>query len=79
MSRATRIRLTLFLAVMAWMMALPPAQAYVDGGSLTILFQAVVAGIAAAGTAVAVFWTRIKRFFRRGDRDAGGDRATEQV
>lgn len=68
MPRAMRVRLTLFLTVMAWMMVLPSAHAYIDGGSMTVLFQAVVAGMAAAGTAVAVYWARIKNFFRRGDK-----------
>ena len=81
MHRATRIRLTLFLAVMAWMSVVAPAAAYVDGGSMTVVFQALVAGIAAAGTAVTVFWTRIKGFFKRGDTstDADPERAPEQV
>ena len=44
MQRATRVRLTLFLAVMAWLMVLPSAQAYIDPGSTSIIFQALVAG-----------------------------------
>lgn len=80
MHRATRIRLTLFLAVMAWMSVVAPASAYVDGGSMTVVFQALVAGIAALGTAVTVFWTRIKGFFRRGDTSTtDSERAPEQV
>ena len=80
MHRATRIRLTLFLTLMAWMMVLPSAQAYIDGGSMTVLFQAVVAGIAAAGTALAVYWTRIKNFFRRGDKTASeAEQSPEKV
>lgn len=66
MHRATRVRVTLWLTVGAWVMVLPSAQAYIDPGSTTVIFQAVVAGIAAAGTGVAVFWTRIKSVFRRG-------------
>ena len=79
MPRSTRVRLTLFLAVMAWFMVLPPAHAYIDGGSMTVLFQAIVAGMAAAGTAVAVYWTRIKNFFRRGDKPPDADRSPEKV
>lgn len=78
MQRSTRVRLTLFLAVMAWMMMLSPAHAYIDGGSMTVLFQAVVAGMAAAGTAVAVYWTRIKNFFRRGDSATTDEPSSEQ-
>lgn len=73
MRRATRVRLTLFLAVMAWMSVLPSAQAYIDPGTTTIVFQAIVAGIAAAGTGVAMFWSRIKSFFSRGDDTATED------
>ena len=78
MPRPTRVRLTLFLAVMAWLMVLPPAHAYIDGGSMTVLFQAVVAGMAAAGTAVAVYWTRIKNFFRRGKGASSDEASSEQ-
>ncbi len=77
MQRSTRVRVTLYLAVMAWLMVLPPAHAYIDGGSMTVLFQAIVAGMAAAGTAVAVYWTRIKNFFRRGDRATTGESSSE--
>ena len=79
MPRSTRVRLTLFLTVMAWFMVLPPAHAYIDGGSMTVLFQAIVAGMAAAGTAVAVYWTRIKSFFRRGDKTGDAERSPEKV
>lgn len=74
MHRAVRVRVTLVLMVGAWLMVLPSAQAYIDPGSTTVIFQAVVAGIAAAGTGLAVFWTRIKSFFRRG---SGGDGAAD--
>lgn len=67
MRRSTRVRLTLLLTLAAWMMFVPSAQAYIDAGSIGIVFQAIVAGIAAAGTAVAMFWDRIKAFFTRSD------------
>lgn len=81
MHRATRVRLTLFLAVMAWLMVLPSAQAYIDPASSSFIFQGIIAGIAAAGTGLAVFWTRIKALFRRGDRDAEteAEHSPEQV
>lgn len=79
MHRSTRVRVTLVLTVMAWMMVLAPAHAYIDGGSMTVLFQAIVAGMAAAGTAVAVYWTRIKSFFRRGDKATEDERSPEKV
>jgi hypothetical protein len=62
-----RVPLTLWLAAMAWLAVVPAASAYVDPGSTSMIFQAVIAGLAAAGTALTVFWSRIKRFFSRGD------------
>lgn len=86
MQRATRVRLTLFLAVMSWLAVLPSAQAYIDPASGSMIFQAVIAGIAAAGTGLALFWSRITSFFRRTtshagvtDETADPDRSTEQV
>lgn len=89
MRRATRVRLTLFLAMMSWLMVLPSAQAYIDPASGSMIFQALIAGIAAAGTGLALFWSRITSFFRRkspatdaaeptGD-PAEANRSTEQV
>lgn len=82
MSRSLRIRLTLFLTVMAWMAVLAPAQAYIDPGSTSMIFQAVVAGFAAAGTGLAIFWGRIKAFFTRNrstEEPAEADRSSEKV
>lgn len=80
MHRGTRVRLTLFLAVMAWLAVLPPAHAYIDGGSLSVIFQSLVAGFAALGTALVVFWGRIKAFFTRRNRtDESEDRPAEKV
>ncbi len=87
MHRATRVRLTLFLAMMSWLVVLPSAQAYIDPASGSMIFQALIAGIAAAGTGLALFWSRITSFFRGRGADAStegadaaeADRSTEQV
>ena len=80
MHRSTRVRLTLFLAVMAWLMVLPSAQAYIDPGSTSVIFQALIAGLAAAGTALTMFWARIVSFFKRGDKDSSeSEQPTEKV
>lgn len=75
MRRAPRIRLTLFLTVMAWLAVLAPAQAYIDPGTGSVIFQALIAGLAAAGTGIAMFWSRIVGFFQRGR----GSDTSEQV
>ena len=83
MRRATRLRLTLFLTVMAWMLVIAPAHAYIDPASSSFLLSGLVAGIAAAGTGLAMFWQRIVSFFKR-DKGAGAtsetsERSPEQV
>lgn len=70
MSRGTRVRVVVVLTVSAWLLLLAPAQAYIDGGSVSVIFQALVAGIAAIGTGIAVSWHRISAFFKR-DRSGG--------
>lgn len=69
MSRATRTRLTLFLAAMAWLGITPAAHAYIDPGTTSMVFQFVVAGLAAAGTVIGVYWQKIKRLFGQGGSD----------
>lgn len=66
-ARVVRI---LALAVALNLMLVAPASAYIDAGSTAVIFQAVVAGIAAAGVSISVFWSRIKRFLDRGDAEA---------
>ncbi len=51
------------VAVLA--MFTPAASAYIDPASTGMLFSAIVAGLAAAGTAITMFWSRIVGFFRR--------------
>lgn len=44
---------------------LPSANAYVDPGSGSFVFQALIAGLLAAGMAIKVFWRKIAAFFTR--------------
>lgn len=60
----SRLRLTLALTVMAWLLFVPAAGAYVDGGSMSVVFQAVIAFAAAVGMTLKVFWSRIVGKFR---------------
>lgn len=73
MSRGTRVRVVVVLTVSVWLLLLVPAQAYIDGGSVSVIFQALVAGIAAIGTGVAVSWHRIRGWFRRDRPDGAGE------
>jgi hypothetical protein len=42
-----------------------PANAYLDPGSGSIIFQAVVGGAMAVGLGIKLFWRRIVSFFSR--------------
>ncbi len=39
--------------------------AYIDPGSGSILLQAIIATIAGAGTAISIYWNKIKLFFTK--------------
>jgi uncharacterized membrane protein len=58
-------------------MVVSGAQAYVDPGSTTVVFQAIVAFLAAAGTGLAMFRQRIVTFFRRNSSAAKAPDASE--
>lgn len=60
-----RLPITLLWTVAALLFAVPAANAYIDPASTSMIFSALVAGLAATGTAVAMFWSRIVGFFRR--------------
>ena len=40
-------------------------QLYLDPGSGSFLIQLLIAGLAGLGLAIAISWTRIKRFFNK--------------
>jgi hypothetical protein len=42
-----------------------PAHAYIDGGSATVMFQALVAGAAAAGLSLRLSWRKLTGRTRR--------------
>jgi hypothetical protein len=47
---------------------LPVANAYVDPGAGSFIFQAMIGGLLAAGVAVKVFWKRLSAMMSRRDR-----------
>lgn len=69
MRTTSRTRWTLALTICAWLLVVPAASAYIDAGSTALIFSWIVAGIAAVGMTVKMFWYRIKRLFSRSDDD----------
>lgn len=65
-----RILYVAFLSTTMFFLVAPPANAYIDPGSGSLIFQAVIGGLLAAGVTAKVFWRRIKaRFSSRHDTD----------
>jgi hypothetical protein len=51
---------------------------YLDPGSGSFLIQLLIAGLAGLGLAVAVSWTRIKRFFKKKKIETDDDEDDEK-
>lgn len=60
-----RIATVLYIALMFSVIAIAPANAYIDPGSGSIIFQALAGTAMALGLAGKVFWRRIAAFFSR--------------
>ena len=45
------------------------AYAYIDPGTGTIILQALIGGIVAAGAAISLYWRKLKSFFSKKKKD----------
>jgi hypothetical protein len=61
-----------FLLVLA-----PAAQAYLDPGSGSFIFQLLIGGLLGGAVAVKAFWGRIRGFFTRGGPKKGRSEPAE--
>jgi hypothetical protein len=67
-TRSRFVWFTLFLLYFG-VVAVPNANAYIDPGSGSFIFQVLIGGLLAGAVAVKHFWRRIVSFFtRRGSR-----------
>jgi hypothetical protein len=44
---------------------LSKAQAYIDPGSGSIILQALLGALAAAGVSISIYWNKLKDFFKK--------------
>lgn len=67
-----RQRATQLLALTAtlWLLFVPAANAYIDAGSTAVVFQSIVAAVAAGGMFVKLYWRRLTSLFGRGEDEA---------
>lgn len=71
--RRTTVPELILVTVSIWALVAAPANAYIDGGSTMVLFQWLVAGLAATWFGAKLFWSRIVGRFRRGDQAGTSD------
>ncbi len=45
------------------------AQAYIDPGTITIIFQGILSAIVAGGVAIKIYWHKLKTFFKKEKKD----------
>jgi|TARA_Y100000389_G_scaffold193940_1_gene223316 hypothetical protein len=57
-----RILLSIFIY---YHLLITPSYAYLDPGSASVILQAILGGIAAAGATIALYWRKFKDFFLR--------------
>jgi hypothetical protein len=65
----SKIVWTLYLTLLLFFVCLPVANAYLDPGSGSFIFQAAVAAIMAASLGIKIFWRRILSLFSRRHTD----------
>ena len=69
-NQRTRVRRSTAAAVALFLVALsPPAWAYLDPGTGSMIISAIVGLFATAGLAVKTYWYKIKAFFRKNDAE----------
>jgi hypothetical protein len=68
MNLSSRIFVVAMVCFACLFLFLPPANAYLDPGTGSFIFQALVAAILAVGLAVKVFWRRIVALVSRRDQ-----------
>ncbi len=64
----SRLALAALFFVAFSLLWIQAANAYVDPGTGSFLFQALIGGVLAVGVALKVFWKRFVRFVTRKDR-----------
>jgi hypothetical protein len=63
--RRARIHIVVGLTLGLWLLTVPPAHAYIDPGTGSIVIQAVAAGAMAVALTGRLMWRRLKGFFAR--------------
>ena len=65
MNQSRSVLTTAVLAILAAVWFAPPAHAYIDGGTASMLFQMVIAGLIASSLFIKTWWANLKQFVAR--------------
>lgn len=75
----SRVIWILFLTVAFSLLFVPAADAYIDPGTGSFIFQAVIGMLVAVGLGFKIFWRRIVGMFSRAGGGSGGASDGEKV
>ncbi len=74
---SSRVFVVLLAALAFMLLVVPTANAYIDPGSGSYVFQLLVGAALGAGVAVKVFWRRIVNLFSRRSRESDKSASSE--
>ena len=74
-----RYAIVLLVLLLGTVWPIQEAHAYLDPATGSLLFQSLVAAVAAAGAAISLFWGRLRRLFGKSqETDALADREDDE-
>ena len=59
-----KINISIFVIIFSLILS-TNSYAYIDPGSGSIILQAIIAAFAGAGTAITIYWKKVKLFFSK--------------
>jgi hypothetical protein len=78
LTRTTGARVVLVIVI--WAVFLPPkAWAYLDPGTGSLIFQSLIAALAAVGFTLKLYWGRIRSWFKSSKDTADSERSTSRL
>ena len=66
-----------FVSLIIFISFFSNAYAYIDPGMGSMILQALIGGIAAALTSIAIFWNKLKSFFNKKEKSSKDENKLE--
>ena len=58
----------LLISIFLNFLLISKAQAYIDPGTFSIIFQSIIGAIIAGGVAIKIYWHKLKSLFKKKDK-----------